>query len=172
MSLYHFQPERVDPTAFIAPGAVVVGDVTLGEDVGIWFNAVLRGDTAPLTIGARSNVQDLCLVHADPGYPATVGSDVTVGHRAIIHGATVQDGALIGMGAILLNGVVVGEQSLIGAGALLTQGKTFPPRSLILGSPARVIRELTEDDLRAMAANTASYVEKARSYREAYAAAD
>jgi carbonic anhydrase/acetyltransferase-like protein (isoleucine patch superfamily) len=115
-----------------------------------------------LRIGERSNIQDLSMVHADPGFPVSIGQDVTVGHRAIIHGATVGNRALIGMGAILLNGVIVGEESIVGAGALLTQGKVFPPRSLILGSPAQVIRAVTEDEVARNVASAAHYVRQAR----------
>lgn len=165
MSKYVFETEKCHPSVWIASGAVVVGDVHLHENVGIWFNAVLRGDTETITVGARSNIQDLTMIHADPGFPTEIGTDVTVGHRAIVHGATVGDGSLVGMGAILLNGVVVGEQCLIGAGALLTERKIFPPRSLILGSPAKVIRELTDDDLSMIAASAAHYVHKAKGYQ-------
>jgi carbonic anhydrase/acetyltransferase-like protein (isoleucine patch superfamily) len=165
MSKYVFEAEKAHPSAWIAPGAVVVGDVHLGEDSSVWFNAVLRGDTATITVGARSNIQDLTMVHADPGFPAWIGTDVTVGHRAIVHGATVSNGSLVGMGAILLNGVQVGEQCLIAAGSVLTQGKIFPPRTLILGSPAKVVRELNDDDLMQLAASAAHYVRKAKEYQ-------
>ena len=165
MSKYVFEPEKAHPSVWIAPGAVVVGDVHLHEEVSIWFNAVLRGDTETITVGARSNIQDLTMVHADPGFPVVIGTDVTVGHRAIVHGAKVGDGSLVGMGAILLNGVVVGEQCLIGAGSLLTEAKQFPPRSLILGSPAKVIRELNDTDLMLIAASAAHYVHKAKDYQ-------
>jgi carbonic anhydrase/acetyltransferase-like protein (isoleucine patch superfamily) len=165
MSKYVFEAEKAHPSAWIAPGAVVVGDVYLGADSSVWFNAVLRGDTATITIGARSNIQDLTMVHADPGFPASIGTDVTVGHRAIVHGATVGNGSLVGMGAILLNGVQVGEQCLIAAGSILTQGKIFPPRTLILGSPAKVVRELTDDDLMQLAASAAHYVRKAQEHQ-------
>ena len=165
MSKYVFEADKTHPSAWIAPGAVVVGDVHLAEEASVWFNAVLRGDTEPIRIGARSNIQDLSMVHADPGFPAVIGSDVTVGHRAIVHGAQVGNNALIGMGAILLNGVQVGEQCIVGAGALLTQGKIFPPRTLILGSPAKVVRDLTEADFQMIAESAAHYVERARQYR-------
>lgn len=165
MPLYQFQPEKAHPSVWIASGAVVVGDVTLEADVSVWFNAVIRGDTEALRIGARSNIQDLCMLHADPGFPVIIGEDVTVGHRAIVHGAQVGRMSLVGMGAILLNGVVVGEESIIGAGALLTQGKQFPPRSMILGSPAVVVRSVTDAELEKVARGSAHYVEKARQYR-------
>jgi len=165
MSKYVFEAEKSHPTAWIAPGAVVVGDVHLGEDVSVWFNAVIRGDTETLTFGARSNIQDLSMVHADPGYPVVVGEDCTIGHRVIIHGAKIGNNVLVGMGAILLNGVEIGDESIVGAGALLTQGKKFPPRSLILGSPAKVVREITDADLMMIHAGAAHYVEKAKQYR-------
>ena len=160
-----WRPELVAPTAFIAPGAVVVGDVTLEAQVNIWFNAVLRGDTAPLRVGADSNVQDGAVIHADPGFPAIVAKGCTIGHNAIVHGAQVGDNALIGMGAILLNGVVVGRDSIVGAGALLTQGKRFPAASLILGSPAKVIRSLSPAEIEANRASAQAYVAKAAAFR-------
>lgn len=165
MSEYIFRAAQAHSSTWIAPGAVVVGDVHLAEEVSIWFNAVLRGDTDTLHIGARTNIQDLCMVHADPGFPVHIGADCTVGHRAIIHGATVGARSLVGMGAILLNGVDVGDECLIGAGALLTQNKTFPPRSVILGSPATVVRSVTDADLQMIAAGAAHYVHKAQQYR-------
>lgn len=164
MSQYIFQAEKAHPTAWIAPGAVVVGDVYLEEEVSVWFNAVIRGDTETLRIGAGSNIQDLSMLHADPGFPVIIGENCTIGHRVIVHGAKIGNGSLIGMGAILLNGVEVGEQCLVGAGALLTQGKKFPPRSLILGSPAKVVRELNDADLQMIAMSSAHYVEKAKQY--------
>lgn len=163
-----FEPDKVHPSAWIASGAVVVGDVQIQAQASIWFNAVLRGDTEALVIGARSNIQDLCMIHADPGFPVRIGEDVTVGHRAIVHGATVGRHSLVGMGAILLNGVVVGEDCIIGAGALLTQGKVFPERSLILGSPARVVRELNEEDLAMITHSAQTYVQRAQSYQSDY----
>jgi carbonic anhydrase/acetyltransferase-like protein (isoleucine patch superfamily) len=162
-----FRPDQIHPSVFIAQGAVIVGDVTLAEDVSIWFNAVLRGDTEALTIGARTNIQDGCIFHADPGYPTIVGVGCTIGHRAIVHGARVGDNTIIGMGAILLNGVVVGENCIVGAGALVTQGKVFPAGSLILGSPAKTQRELTPDEIMTNRLSGESYVEKARTFKNA-----
>ena len=165
--MYHtqFRPGQIHPSVFIARGVVIVGDVTLAEDASVWFNAVLRGDTDALTIGARTNIQDGCIFHADPGYPTVVGAGCTIGHRAIIHGAQVGDNTVIGMGAILLNGVVVGENSIVGAGALLTQGKIWPPGSLILGSPAKVSRELTPDEIDSNRQSAKGYVEKALAFK-------
>lgn len=165
MSKYIFESEKAHPSAWIAQGAVVVGDVHLAEDVSIWFNAVIRGDTDTIRIGARTNIQDLSMIHADLGFPTTIGEDCTIGHRAIIHGATIGRMTLVGMGAIVLNGAEVGEACVIGAGALLTQGKKFPPRSLILGSPAKVVRQLTEEEVDMLQHGSEHYVEKARQYR-------
>ncbi len=160
-----FRPEQVHPSVFIAAGAVVVGDVTLAHDVSVWFNAVLRGDTELMIISAGTNIQDGAVLHADPGYPTIVGVGCTVGHRAIVHGARVGDNSLVGMGAILLNGAVVGENCIIGAGALLTQDKIFPPGSLILGSPAKVVRELTADEISENRARAVGYVQKAQAFK-------
>jgi carbonic anhydrase/acetyltransferase-like protein (isoleucine patch superfamily) len=135
----------VDPSAFIARGAIVLGDVRLGRDVSVWYNAVLRGDTDRITIGDESNVQDLAMVHADPGFPCLIGRRVTAGHRVILHGCTIEDDCIIGMGAIILNGARVGSGSIVGAGAVLVEGMTVPPGSLVLGVPGRVIR--TVDDV-------------------------
>ena len=160
-----FRPEQVHPSVFIAAGAAVVGDVTLAQDASVWFNAVLRGDTEALVIGAGTNIQDGAILHADPGYPTIIGAGCTVGHRAIVHGARVGDNSLVGMGAILLNGVVVGENCIIGAGALLTQGKEFPSGALILGSPAKMVRELTADEITANRASATGYMQKAKAFK-------
>ena len=134
----------IDPTVFIAPGAIVLGDVHLGHGASIWYNTVVRGDTERISIGDETNIQDLSMVHADPGVPCLVGSRVTVGHRVILHGCLVEEECLIGMGAILLNGVHVGKGSVIGAGALLVEGLEVPPGSVVMGVPGRVVR--TVDD--------------------------
>jgi carbonic anhydrase/acetyltransferase-like protein (isoleucine patch superfamily) len=131
-------------TAFIAPSADVLGDVRLGEESSVWYQCVLRADMEPITIGARTNIQDLTLIHVDEGVPCTVGSDVGVGHRAILHGCTIEDHCLIGMGSILLNHVHVGTGSVIGAGALVTEGTRIPPGSLVLGVPAKIVRPVDE----------------------------
>lgn len=162
-----FRPHQVHESVFIAQGAVVVGDVTLAEQASVWFNAVLRGDTEKLVIGAGSNIQDGAVLHADPGYPTIIGAGCTVGHGAIVHGAQVGDNTLVGMGAILLNGVVIGANCIIGAGALLTQGKVFPANSLILGSPGQVIREVTEDEIAGNHTSAEGYVQKARAFKRA-----
>lgn len=134
----------IDPSVFIARGSIVLGDVHLGEDVSIWYNTVIRGDTERIEIGDETNIQDLSMVHADPGVPCRIGRRVTVGHRAILHGCTVEDECLIGMGAILLNGVRVGTGSVIGSGAVLPEGTEVPPGSLVLGMPGKVVRQVDE----------------------------
>jgi len=136
-----------DGRYWVAPTATVIGQVTLGEGVGIWFGAVIRGDGEPIVIGADSNLQEHVTVHTDPGYPATIGQGCTIGHRAIIHGCTIGDNVLIGMGAIILNGAVIGENSLVGAGALVTERKVIPPGSLVIGAPAKVARPLSDDEI-------------------------
>jgi carbonic anhydrase/acetyltransferase-like protein (isoleucine patch superfamily) len=148
---------------YIAPGAVVLGDVRLGEDVSIWFNATLRGDNDPIIIGARSNIQDGSVLHTDAGVPLTIGEDVTVGHKVTLHGCTIGDGSLIGIGSVILNRAVIGKN---GAGALVTEGKVFPDGVLIVGSPARVVRELTPEQIGALKMSAAHYVQNANRYRQ------
>jgi carbonic anhydrase/acetyltransferase-like protein (isoleucine patch superfamily) len=152
------------PTVFVAPGATVVGEVTLGERSSVWFGTVLRGDTAPITVGARTNLQDLTLVHCDADAPVVVGDRVTVGHRAILHGCTVGDDCLIGMGAIVLSKAVIGPGALVGAGALVTEGQVIPPGSLALGAPARVLGPVRDPHRAAIADGTKHYVELAEAY--------
>ena len=150
--------------AWVAPSADLIGDVRLGARASIWFGAVIRADNTPIIIGAEANVQDGAVGHSDPGAPLTIGARVTVGHQAILHGCTVRDGALIGMGARVLNGAVIGERCLVGAGALVTEGKTFEPQLLIVGSPARAIRALTEQEVAALSLSAAHYADKAAHY--------
>ena len=140
--------------AWIAPDAQVMGNVTLGQGASVWFGVVIRGDGEPIRIGARTNIQDLSVLHTDPGHPVTIGDGCTIGHRAILHGCTLEDNVLIGMGATILNGARIGAGSLIGAGALITEGKEIPPGSLVMGAPGRVVRTLdvaAQDRLRASA---------------------
>jgi carbonic anhydrase/acetyltransferase-like protein (isoleucine patch superfamily) len=168
MSLYRLgdlEPE-VDPTAWVAPSADLIGDVRLGAAVSIWFGAVIRADNTPIMIGEESNFQDGAIGHSDPGVPLTIGARVTVGHQTILHGCTIADDCLIGMGAKLLNHVVIEPESLVGAGALITEGKTFPAGSLIVGSPARAIRQLTDEERRALRISAAHYAEKAARYAD------
>jgi carbonic anhydrase/acetyltransferase-like protein (isoleucine patch superfamily) len=147
--------------AFVAENAAVMGDVTLGPGASVWFGCVLRGDDAAIRIGPRTNIQDLTMVHADPGVPYEIGADITVGHRAILHGKVIGDRCLIGMGAILLSGSVIGEESIIGAGAVVTEGKVIPPRSLVLGMPGKVVREVTDEEVRTLIMDAAEeYVRK------------
>jgi len=160
------RPTQLHPTVFVAPHAVIVGDVTLAADCGVWFHATLRGDVEPIQIGPRTNIQEGAVLHVDPGYPVTVGAGVTIGHRAIVHGATVHDNVIIGMGSTLLNGAVIGEQSIVGANALVTEGKEFPPGSLILGSPAKVIRALTAAEIEQIERGAETYVARAAAFKE------
>ena len=150
---------------FIAPDANVIGKVILGEDVGIWFGATLRGDNEPITVGARSNIQEGVVVHTDPGKPATIGEGCTIGHGAIVHGCTIGDNSLVGMGATVLNGAVIGKNCLVGAGALVTEGKVFPDNSLIVGSPAKAIRTLDEAAVEGLRRSAESYVQNARRFK-------
>ncbi len=156
---------RIDATAWIAPGAVVAGDVEIGADSSVWFGSVVRGDVHSIRIGARTNLQDHCVVHVTKGqFPAWIGDGVTVGHRATVHGCTVRDGALIGIAAVVLDGAEVGEEALVAAGALVPPGAKIPARHLARGIPARVVRELSEDELRLQRDRALEYVETARCY--------
>ncbi len=152
------------PTAWVANGAVVRGDVTLDEHANVWYNAVIRGDIAPITIGKNSNVQDCSVLHVDKGCPLTIGQNVTVGHGAILHGCTIEDEALIGMGAIVLNGAVIGAGSIVGAGALVTANTVLPENSLAVGSPAKVIRQVSPEQRAASVENALQYVKEAKEY--------
>lgn len=150
--------------AWIAPSADLIGDVRVGRRASVWFGAVIRADNTPILIGDESNIQDGAICHSDPGAPLTIGRGVTVGHQAILHGCTVGPGALIGMGARVLNGALIGSNCIVGAGALVTEGKTFEPGMLIVGSPARIVRQLTEGELAALEVSAAHYAEKAERY--------
>lgn len=162
-----FSPELpADDRYYVAPGAHVIGQVTLGRDATIWFGATLRGDNERITIGDETNVQENAVMHTDPGFPANIGPRVTIGHGAIVHGCTVGEGSLIGMGAIVLNGAKIGKNSIVGAGALVTEGKEFPDNSLIVGSPARVIRTLDEKAFAAIQRGVQGYVKRGREFRE------
>ena len=143
---------------WIAPGAHVIGNILLAEDVGIWFGAVLRGDNELISVGARSNIQENAMLHTDMGFPLSIGSDCTIGHHAILHGCTIGDNSLVGMGATILNGAKIGKNSLVGANALVTEGKEFPDNSLIVGSPARAIRTLDDAAAARLTASAAGYV--------------
>jgi carbonic anhydrase/acetyltransferase-like protein (isoleucine patch superfamily) len=153
--------------AWAAPSADLIGDVRLGERASVWFGAVIRADNTPILVGADSNIQDGAIGHSDPGAPLTIGARVTVGHQAILHGCTIADDCLIGMGARILNGALLGTECLVGAGALITEGKRFEPGSLIVGAPARVIRPLTAEEKAAIRVSAALYADKAAHYARA-----
>ncbi|UYQ60894.1 gamma carbonic anhydrase family protein [Streptomyces peucetius] len=158
----------VDPEAFIAPTSVVMGEVTLGAGASVWYQTVLRADCGPIVIGAGSNIQDNCTVHSDPGFPVTVGERVSVGHNAILHGCTVEEDVLVGMGATVLNGAHIGAGSLIAAQALVPQGMRVPPGSLVAGVPAKVRRELTPEEQEGIKLNAAVYLDLAAQHRDAH----
>ncbi|GGX72885.1 gamma carbonic anhydrase family protein [Streptomyces anandii] len=159
---------RVDEGAFVAPTATVVGDVALSAGASVWYGAVLRGDVESIAVGADSNVQDNCTLHADPGFPVSVGERVSIGHNAVVHGATVEDDCLIGMGATVLNGAVIGAGSLVAAQALVPQGMRVPPGSLVAGVPAKVRRELTEEERQGISLNGTMYASLAGAHREVH----
>ncbi|WP_328716417.1 gamma carbonic anhydrase family protein [Halomonas elongata] len=156
---------HIDPTAMVLDEATLIGRIHLAPKVTVWPGAVLRGDNEPITVGEGSNLQDGCVVHTDPGYPVTLGRQVTVGHLAMLHGCHIGDGTLVGMNATLLNGAEIGDFCIIGAGALITSGKRFPPRSLIVGAPAKVVRELTDEEVQSALDNSRVYVKKIDTYR-------
>ncbi len=157
---------EVAESAWVAPGAYVVGDVRLGDEASVWYGAVLRGDTEPIRIGARTNIQDGCVVHADPGYPAIIGEDCVVGHKAIVHGCEIGDRCLVGMGATVLNGAKIGEGSIVAAGALVPEGKEFPAKSLIVGIPAKRVKDVSGEQTEDIARGVRTYVERAASHRQ------
>jgi carbonic anhydrase/acetyltransferase-like protein (isoleucine patch superfamily) len=158
---------RVDASAFVAPSAEVIGDVALRSESGVWYTAVLRADFDPIVLGERSNLQDGVVVHTDATHPTTIGAGVSVGHRAVLHGCTVEDDCLIGMGSVILNGAVIGTGSLVAAGAVVPEGMVVPPRSLVAGVPAKVRREIDDAGLARIRANAAVYVELAALHRGA-----
>lgn len=170
MTLYNLadkKPEfQGDGPAFIADDAQIIGDIVLGQDTGIWFGVVLRGDNEQINIGARTNVQEHVCMHTDMGYPLTIGEGCTIGHRAMLHGCTIGENSLIGIGAIVLNGAKIGKNSLVGAGALVTEGKEFPDNSLIVGSPAKVIRTLDENSVQKLRDSAANYVQNAKRFKK------
>jgi len=155
----------IHESVFVADNAAIIGKVELAEDASVWFGATLRGDNEPITVGPRSNVQEGAVLHTDPGYPLTLEANVTVGHQAMLHGCTVKEGALIGIQAVVLNGAVIGRNCLVGAGAVVTEGKVFPDNSLILGAPAKVVRELTEADIAGLKRNADVYTERRQYFK-------
>jgi carbonic anhydrase/acetyltransferase-like protein (isoleucine patch superfamily) len=158
-------PDHIDPTVFVAAGAVIIGDVHLGAQSSVWFNAVIRADTDRVVISERTNIQDGVIIHVDAGAPCTIGAGVTIGHRAVVHGALVEDDVLIGIGAIVLSGAKIGRESILGAGTLVTGGTVVPPRSLVLGLPGRVVRSLSDDEVASIKSGAARYVQYGAQYR-------
>jgi carbonic anhydrase/acetyltransferase-like protein (isoleucine patch superfamily) len=156
---------QIDPTAWVAPDANVIGHVVLGAEASIWFGATLRGDNEEIRVGAGSNVQEACVLHTDIGFPLMIGANCTIGHKAILHGCTIGDGSLIGMGAIVLNGARIGRGCLIGAGALVTEGKEIPDGSLVMGAPGKVVRMLDAAGLARLLASAEGYRQNARRFR-------
>lgn len=167
MAIYQLSERtpQIDPSAYVFDTATLIGAVTLGARVSIWPYATLRADNEPIKIGDDSNVQECCVLHTDPGIPLTIGRSVTVGHQAMLHGCTIGDGCLIGIQAVILNNAVIGKNCLIGAGALITEGKQIPDNSVVIGSPAKVIRQLGAADVERMQADSHSYVQRAIAYR-------
>lgn len=167
MAIYQLadiSPE-IDASAYITDSAQVIGKVTIEANASVWFGTVIRGDNERIHIGANSNLQESCILHTDPGFPLTIANNVTVGHQAMLHGCTIGEGSLIGIQAVILNGAKIGKNCLVGAGALVTEGKEFPDNSLIVGSPAKVIRTLDEAAIAKMHTNTQNYVRRAKEFK-------
>ncbi len=166
---------KIDKSAWIAPGASIIGDVEIAEESSVWFGVVIRGDVHKIRIGKRVSIQDLSMIHVthykkpdkSDGSPTIIGDDVTIGHKVMLHGCTIEDACLIGMSATILDDAVIGKESIVGAGALVTKGKKFPPRSLIIGSPAKVVRELSDEEVAELYASANRYVKFMSSYRDA-----
>lgn len=150
---------------FIAPGAAVIGDVTIGEESSVWYHCTIRGDEAPITIGKRTNIQDNVVLHVDKGVPLTIGDGSSIGHNAVLHGCSIGDNTLIGMGAIVLNGAEIGNDCIIGAGAMITQGKKIPDKSIVLGSPGKVVRRLTEEEIQENQKNAQIYIQNSNAHK-------
>lgn len=167
-ALGELEPNFNEDDQWIAPNAYVIGDVTLGREVGVWFAATIRGDNEPIVIGDRTNIQEGALLHSDPGSPLTIGSDVTIGHRAIVHGCTVGDNTLIGMGATILNNARIGRNCIVGANALVTEGKEFPDNSLIVGAPAKAVRTLDADTEAQLKLSAENYVNNMKRFRSEF----
>lgn len=162
--LNEFAPE-IDASAYVTDSANLIGKVKIGANVSIWFDVTIRGDNELISVGENSNVQEGCILHTDPGYPLNIEANVTVGHQAMLHGCTIGEGSLIGIQAVILNGAKIGKNCLVGAGALVTEGKQFPDNSLIIGSPAKAVRELQADDIARMQFNTQNYVRRGQEYK-------
>lgn len=172
MALYDLDGVGVDCPAdgnfWVAPNAVVLGKVRLEAEASVWFGAVLRGDNELIRVGARSNVQDGCVLHTDPGFPLDIAEDCTIGHMVMLHGCTIERGSLIGIGSIVLNGAVIGEECVIGANTLIPEGKIIPPRSMVLGSPGKVVRELTDEDVARFSKGAGRYVAHWKRYKAGF----
>ncbi len=168
MTIYQLGEDApdIDASAFVADNAMLIGKVTLHANASVWFGTTLRGDNERITIGENSNVQEGAVMHTDMGYPLTVGNNVTIGHQAMLHGCTVGDGALIGIQAVVLNGAVIGRGCLVGAGALVTEGKQFPDHSLIIGSPAKAVRLLSEEEIVKLQGNADNYVQRGQLFKK------
>lgn len=168
MSCYQLEERKpqINPTAWVAPTAVLIGNVQCAEDASVWWHAVLRGDNEPIVIGPRSNVQDGCVFHTDPGAPLILEADVTIGHKVMLHGCHIGQGSLIGIGSTILNHAVIGAHCLVGAGTLIPERKIYPPRSLIMGTPGKVVRELTDEEVARLINSAARYVQNAARYRQ------
>ena len=156
----------IDASAYVADSAHVIGKTRIEAHASIWFDVTIRGDNELITVGENSNVQESCVLHTDPGFPLTVGKNVTVGHQAMLHGCTIGDGSLIGIQSVVLNGAKIGKNCLVGAGALVTEGKEFPDNSLIIGSPAKAVRTLTDEDIARMHRNTDNYVQRGQLFKQ------
>lgn len=167
MTIYQLGDDvpHIDPSAYISETAAIIGKATINAKASIWSNVTIRGDNEMITIGAGSNVQEGCVLHTDPGCPLTVGDNVTIGHQAMLHGCTIGEGALIGIQAVVLNNAKIGRNCLVGAGALITENKEFPDNSLIIGSPAKAVRTLGDEDIARMRANAANYVERGQRFK-------
>lgn len=168
MAIYQLGEHAPDiaPSAYVADSANVIGKVKVEANVSIWFDVTIRGDNEPISIGENSNVQEGCVLHTDPGYPLTIGKNVTVGHQAMLHGGIIGEGSLVGIQAVILNGAKIGKNCLVGAGALVTEGKEFPDNSLIIGAPAKAVRTLSDDDIARMHGNTGNYVKRGQFFKQ------
>jgi len=167
MPIYQLGDETPDiaPSAFVANEATLIGKVSIAAQASVWFGAVIRGDNERISVGEASNVQEGAVLHTDPGFPLDIAANVTVGHQAMLHGCTIGEGSLIGIQAVVMNGAVIGRQCLVGAGAIVTEGKSFPDRSLILGAPAKLVRELNDEEVAKIAAGAAVYARRAAQYQ-------
>lgn len=157
---------KISENVFIAPGSQIIGEVSIGKESSVWHNAVIRGDLGPINIGERTNIQENSVLHIDEGHPLTIGNNVTVGHGAILHGCKIEDNSLIGMGATVLNDAVIGKESIIGAGALIPEGKKIPPRSLVIGVPGKVVRQLNKEEIEALQKSADHYYHLSSQYNQ------